>query len=335
MARSDFSAYYVDRDNAGVVRGAIRKIPAGNLPPGNVLIQAQWTSLNYKDALAATGHPGVARRLPHVPGIDVAGVVAEVSDDGQSPPLAVGDEVLVTGYELGAGQWGGWSELVRVPRDWVIKRPHALTLRETMMLGTAGFTAAQSVDSLLHHGIRPASGDVIVTGATGGVGCVAVMLLAKLGYRVFAVTGKTALHNRLKEWGAAEILGREAVIDSSTKPMLPGRWVGVVDTVGGATLSTLIRQTKEQGCVTACGLVGGTELDLSVYPFILRGVTLAGITSSGCPRSKREEIWSHLSGQWRLPLLESATTEVSLQQVADLVPTILAGDIVGRTVVKI
>lgn len=335
MAQSDFSAYYVERDSAGVARGTFRKIPTNAIPPGEVLIEAQWTSLNYKDALAATGHPGVAKRLPHVPGIDVAGVVAEISGSGHSPALAVGDEVLVTGYELGAGQWGGWSELVRVPREWVIKRPTGLTLREAMSLGTAGFTAAQSVDALQHHGIRPDSGDVIVTGATGGVGCVAVMLLGKLGYRVTAVTGKQALHGRLREWGATEILGRESVIDNSGKPLLGGRWIGAVDTVGGPTLSTLIRQTKDQGCVTACGLVGGTELTLSVYPFILRGVTLAGITSSGCPRSKREEIWNLLSGKWRLPMLENATSEVSLDQVGNLVPKILAGEIVGRTVVRI
>jgi acrylyl-CoA reductase (NADPH) len=335
MTPDDFSAFYVERDSSGAIRSGIKTISQSNLPPGEVLIRAQWSSLNFKDALAATGHPGVARRLPHVPGIDVAGVVADISADHQTPELAVGDEVLVTGYELGAGQWGGWSEYVRVPKEWVIKRPNSLTLRETMVLGTAGFTAAQCVDALLHHGIQPKHGDVVVTGATGGVGSLAVMLLRKLLFRVCAVTGKAALRDRLEEWGAAEVLGRDVVLDSSSKPLLPGRWAGAVDTVGGATLSTIIRQTKDQGCVTACGLVGGTDMSLSVYPFILRGVTLAGITSSGCPRPDRETIWAKLSSSWRLPDLDRITTEVRLDQVGDLVPKILAGEIVGRTVVRI
>jgi acrylyl-CoA reductase (NADPH) len=331
---SEFAAYLVEKDSAGKVHGTIRAVSPDNLT-GEVLIRVQWTSLNYKDALAATGHPGVARRLPHVPGIDAAGVVAEVSSDFETPEFAVGDEVLVTGYELGAGQWGGWSEYIRVPTSWVIKKPQSLTLRDTMVLGTAGFTAAQCVDSLQLHGIAPSHGAIVVTGATGGVGCVGVMLLAKLGYRVVAVTGKSAAHERLKAWGASEILGREDVIDSSGKPMLPGRWAGALDTVGGATLATIIRQTHDHGCVTACGLVGGTDLALSVYPFILRGVTLAGITSSGCPRSARIEIWKKLAGPWRLGALDAVTTEINLDQVADLVPKILKGEIVGRTVIKV
>lgn len=335
MNRSEFSAYYVERDVNGVVQGRIKTLSDANLPPGDVLIRAEWSSLNYKDALAATGNPGVARRLPHVPGIDVAGTVTEIANQEGTSDLQVGDEVLVTGYGLGADRWGGWAEYVRVPRGWIIKRPPALSLRETMVLGTAGFTAAQCVQSLQHHGIQPESGDVVVTGATGGVGCIAVKLLAKLGYRVHAVTGKPGMEQRLRAWGALAVLGREEVLDASDKPLLPGRWAGAVDTVGGATLTTLIRQTKDHGCVSACGLVGGTNLGLTVFPFILRGVTLAGITSSGCLPGPRQEVWRKLAGPWKLDGLEELTTEVRLQEVGDLVPKILAGGITGRTVVRI
>jgi acrylyl-CoA reductase (NADPH) len=334
MHPSEFSAYLVDHDRTGKVRGQVRSLPYDSIS-GEVTIRVRWSSLNYKDALAATGHPGVARRLPHVPGIDAAGVITDFKVTGEKPEFGLGDEVLVTGYELGAGQWGGWSEYIGVPVEWVVKRPEPLTLRDTMALGTAGFTAAQCVDALQHHGICPGDREIVVTGATGGVGCIAVMLLAKLGYKVAAVTGKTAMQDRLREWGAETVLSRDAVLDSSGKPLLPGRWSGVVDTVGGATLSTLVRQTKDQGCVTACGLVGGTELALSVYPFILRGVTLAGISSSGCPRPKRQEIWSKLAGPWRIDQLESVTTEISLDQIGDSVPKILAGEIVGRTLLRI
>jgi acrylyl-CoA reductase (NADPH) len=335
MIPPKFPAYYVARDSTNQIHGNLRDISLSDLPQGEVLIQAKWTSLNYKDALAATGHPGVARQLPHVPGIDVAGVVAEVAGPSSTSPLTIGDEVLVTGFELGAGQWGGWSGYVRVPREWVIRLPSQMTLREAMVLGTAGFTAAQCVDSLQHHGIEPNSGPVVVTGSTGGVGCIGVMLLAKLGYHVAAVTGKQSLHERLRDWGAADILAREDVLDSSTRPLLSGRWAGALDTVGGNTLATLIRQTRDHGCVTACGLVGGTDLALSVYPFILRGVTLAGITSAGCPRSKRIELWEKLARPWRLPQLDSITTEITLDQVGSLVPKILAGEVVGRTVIRV
>jgi acrylyl-CoA reductase (NADPH) len=319
MIPSEFSAYYVERDQAGKVQASIRTIRQDDLPPGEILIQTQWSSLNYKDALAATGHPGVARRLPHVPGIDVAGVVVGIGPEVPEPRVAIGDEVLVTGYELGAGQWGGWSEYVRVPRDWVIKKPAGLSLKDCMALGTAGFTAAQCVDALKLHGIEPHVGAIVVTGATGGVGCIGMMLLGQLGYRVTAVTGKPHMHDQLRQWGASEILSREEAIDRSGKPLLPGRWAGVLDTVGGETLDTLIRQTKDHGCITA---------------FILRGVTLAGITSSGCPRNKRLDIWERLAGEWRPADLQSVTTEIRLDQVTDYVRKILAGEVAGRTVIR-
>ena len=252
-----------------------------------------------------------------------------------TPFRKLNDEVIVTGYDLGAGHWGGWSQYVRVPSQWVVKRPNSLSLRSAMVLGTAGFTAALSVAAILHHGIEPESGEIVVTGATGGVGCIAVMLLAKLGFRVVAVTSKTAWHDRIRQWGATEILPREAVVDSSGKPLLTGRWAGAVDTVGGNTLATIIRQMRVGGCVAACGLVGGTELPLTVHPFILRGVTLAGIDSAWCPVDKRRMIWSKLSDVWRLADLDQITTETDLQNIDPFVRRILAGEIAGRTVIRI
>lgn len=336
MSDRTFEAYWVERDASGTVHGGIRSLTVDDLPPGDVLIQSQWSSLNYKDALAATGHPGVARRLPHIPGIDVAGTVAalDAEPQGGDPTLQVGTEVLVTGYELGAGQWGGWSQFVRVPREWVIKLPPTMSPHDAMALGTAGFTAAQCVDALQHHGIVPGSGPIVVTGATGGVGSIAILLLAKLGYEIVAVSGKTDWYERLRGWGVSEILSREAIIDGSRKPLLPGRWAGAVDTVGGETLATIIRQTQDHGCVTACGLVGGTEMPLSVYPFILRGVTLAGITSSGCPRDKRIELWNRLATDWQLDQLAAITHDVPLAEIGGWVPQILAGEVAGRTVVQ-
>jgi acrylyl-CoA reductase (NADPH) len=330
----EFLAYLVDRDNQGKVHGSIKSVNRDSLPPGEVLIKAQWSSLNYKDALAATGHPGVVRRFPHIPGIDVAGVVEEVTGAGVDH-WKPNDLVIVTGFDLGAGHWGGWSQYVRVPSQWVVKRPEHLTLRDAMVFGTAGFTAALSVAALLHHGIEPQSGEIVVTGATGGVGCIAVLLLAKLGFRVVAVTSKTAWHERLRQWGATEILPREAVVDSSGKPLLTGRWSGAVDTVGGNTLATILRQMRVGGCVAACGLVGGTELPLTVHPFILRGVTLAGIDSAWCSADKRRIIWSKLSDAWRIADLGRITTETDLQHVDPFVQRILAGEMAGRTVIRI
>ena len=327
----EFLAYLVDRDSQGKVRGGVKTVDSGSLPAGEVLIKARWSSLNYKDALAATGHPGVVRRFPHIPGIDVAGIVAETSVEG----FRLNDEVFVTGYDLGAGHWGGWSQYVRVPSTWVIKRPEKLTLRSAMILGTAGFTAALSVAAILHHGIEPADGEIVVTGATGGVGCVAVMLLAKLGYRVVAVTSKSAWHERIRKCGASDVLPREAVVDASGKPLLTGRWAGAVDSVGGVTLATIIKQMRVGGCVAACGLVGGTDLPLTVHPFILRGVTLAGIDSAWCPMEKRRVIWSKLSDVWRLADLDQVTTETDLQNIDSFVQRILAGEIAGRTLVRI
>ncbi len=323
--------YLVERDTAGNIVGRVTTASTADLPPGEATIAVHYSSANYKDALAAQGHPGVARRLPHIPGIDAAGVVVESS----VASLPSGAEVLVTGDELGAGQWGGWAEFIRVPAEWVVPLPTGLTLREAMILGTAGFTAAQCVQAFQRQGIEPHSGPVVVTGATGGVGSLAVMLLAKLGYRVTAVTGKTGRHDWLRSLGAAEVVGREAVRDESDRPLLSSRWAGAVDTVGGATLSTLIRSMQHRGCVAACGLVGGHELHLTVYPFLLRGCRLEGIDSAHCPGPQRREIWRLLANEWRLAGLERVASEVPLSDVGRVVADLLAGRSVGRPVIRI
>jgi acrylyl-CoA reductase (NADPH) len=326
-----FRCFLVEKDDAGAIRRGVQSRPWTALPAGDVLIRVVYSSLNYKDALAAQGHPGVVRKLPHVPGIDAAGVVVEST----SPNWLPDQQVIVTGYELGGGQWGGWAEYIRVPADWVVPLPVGLSLKEAMILGTAGFTAAQSVHAIQLGGVAPGDGEIVVTGATGGVGCVAVKLLAKLGYSVVAVTGKADLQAKLIEWGASRVIGRDDVLKDNSKPLLAGRWAGAVDTVGGQTLATIIRETKNYGVVAACGLVGGIELPLTVHPFILRGVTLAGIGSAALPQDRRLEIWRKLSDLWRLDGLDSLATTIGLDQLEDYILRILAGQIVGRTVVEI
>lgn len=331
LSNTPFRCFWVDKDASGsIVRGP-RDITLDQLPAGEVLIRAHYSSLNFKDALAATATPGIIRTLPHIPGIDVAGIV-EVSDD---PRYAPGDEVIVTGYELGAPCFGGWSQLVRVPADWIVPRPWPLSLRDTMILGTAGFTAAQCVLAIEQGGVAASAGDVLVTGATGGVGILAIKLLAGRGYRVVAVTGKPHEADKLKQHGAAEVIDRDAIRDDSGRALLTGRWSAAVDTVGGNTLASVIRQTKNYGVVAACGLVGGVDLPLTVHPFILRGVTLAGIASALLPYDRRLAIWTGLSSQWHVRDLESLVTEVTLDTLEPSIQAILAGNIAGRTLVNL
>jgi putative YhdH/YhfP family quinone oxidoreductase len=327
---SDFSCYVVEKDSQDQIKSGMGRRSLSDLPEGEVLIRVAYSSLNYKDALAATGRPGVARKFPHVPGIDAAGEVAEST----SPEFQKGQKVLVTGYDLGAGRWGGWSEYVRVPAEWVIPLPQGLSLVDAMRLGTAGFTAALSVDAIRRHEITPQSGDIVVTGATGGVGCLAVAMLAKLGYPVVAVTGKADRHDWLKELGAARVIGRGDVDVKGGNPLLKAVWAGAVDTVGGNVLATLLRSTHIGGCVTACGLVAGSELAMTVFPFILRGVTLSGIDSGWCKRDRRLELWRLMAGEWKPDRLAEVSTEIPLKDVDEPVKRILAGGIVGRTVVR-
>lgn len=313
----------------GPATASVEVISADDLPAGEVVIRVDYSSLNYKDALACQGHPGVVRAFPHVPGIDCAGTVVESTVD-QYPP---GREVLVTGYELGSGHWGGFARFVCVPAEWIVPLPEGLSAREAMIYGTAGFTAAQCVTAIVERGIRPDDGPVLVTGASGGVGAISVAILAGLGYEVVAVTGKADRHDWLRELGASRILGRDEVVDTSDRPLLAARWAAAVDTIGGRPLATILRATKYRGCVTACGLVAGSDLPLSVYPFILRGVTLAGIDSAKCPRPQRLAMWQQLAGPWRVEHLERFTDEVTLDELGDRVAAMQAGRHAGRTLV--
>ena len=331
MSGTSFQCFLVAKDNAGNVQSQITLRSTTDLPPGDLLIRVQQSSLNYKDALAASGHSGVAKCLPHVPGIDAIGTVLE----SDSEDWAKGDEVLVTGYGLGSDCWGGWSELIRVPASWAVRLPDELSPHEAMTLGTAGFTAAQCVSSLQHHGIQPDAGEVLVTGASGGVGCLALSILAQLGYRVVAVSGKPSAHELLRQLGATRILDREEVNDSSSKPLLPSRWSGAVDTIGGNTLNTILRSLQHRGCVAACGLVGGVNFETSVYPFLLRGVTLDGIDSAACPRRERLEIWKRLAGDWKPQHLDLLTNAISLRDIGPRIEAMLKGNLTGRTVVDL
>ncbi|MBS0209436.1 MAG: YhdH/YhfP family quinone oxidoreductase [Planctomycetes bacterium] len=331
MAADSFRCLLVTKEADGKFKLAVTERSLGDLPAGDVLIDVRYSSLNYKDALSAAGHPGVTRKFPHVLGIDASGVVLE----SKSPDLRPGDEVLVTGFDQGQNTWGGFAERIRVPAGWVVKLPRGMSLRDAMIYGTAGFTAALCVAALECAEVPPTSGPVLVTGASGGVGCVAVAILAKLGYHVTAVSGKPASRDWLKKLGAAEVIDRAEVTDASNKPMLAERWAGAVDTVGGSMLSTVVRTLKRNGCAAACGLVGGTDLPLTVYPFILRNVTLAGIDSVECAMPLRLATWEKLAGPWRPAKLdELVAATASLDEMPEWIEKIRGGHVAGRLLVE-
>lgn len=308
----------------------LETLPYEKLPPGEVTIRVRYSGLNYKDALASRGHSGVVRNFPHVPGIDAAGEVFESS----SPKFTPGQQVIVTGFGLGAAQWGAYAEVIRVPAAWVIPLPSGLTPRQAMIIGTAGMTAAQSVAALQHAGMTPERGEIVVTGANGGVGSFAVAVLAKLGYAVVAVTGKNPDAAIIR--GAKRTMTRDEIIDKSPAPLGKSLWAGAVDSVGGETLASIIRTTQQYGCVTACGLVGGVELPLSVYPFILRGVSLIGIDSVHVPLEERQRLWTMLADKWSPGDFESfVDCEVELADVEPQIERILRGETMGRVVVRV
>ena len=265
MSKQSFPAYLVDQVEKGVFERNIKERTMDDLPEGEVVVRVHYSSLNYKDALSATGNPGVTRNFPHSPGVDASGIVEDSSDDRFTP----GQEVIVHGYDLGCNTSGGYSQYIRVPADWIVPLPEGLSLRDSMIFGTAGYTAAYSVLRLEEFGITPEKGEVLVTGSTGGVGSVAVAILAKSGYDVVASTGKTDQAQFLIDLGAKEVISREDAADDSGRPLLKGRWAGVVDTVGGEILATAIKSTNPRGVVTCCGNVASADLPINVYPFIL------------------------------------------------------------------
>lgn len=325
-----FTALVVTKTEDQKFIRTIQQKSFNELPEGDLVVRVQYSSLNYKDALSATGHPGVTRQFPHTPGIDAAGEAVSSESDLFVP----GQQVIVTGYDLGMETDGGWGQYIRIPSPWAVGLPPGLTLREAMTIGTAGFTAALSVLKLEQAGVLPGSGDILVTGATGGVGSIAVAILARAGYRVVAATGKTADEAFLRSLGAAEVIPREQVIEGIERPMMKERWGGVVDVVGGETLAAAIKSTRYGGAVTCCGLVGSTELPINVFPFILRGVSLIGIDSVNCPTVTRLQVWGKLAGPWKPEQLSTLATEVTLAKLEEQIQSMLQGGMHGRVVVK-
>jgi acrylyl-CoA reductase (NADPH) len=302
-----------------------------DLPKGDVLVNVKYSSLNYKDVLSTQGNRGVTKQYPHTPGIDAAGTVAE----SHSKDFRVGDEVIVTSYDLGMNTSGGFGQYIRVPADWVVKMPEHLTARESMIFGTAGFTAALSVYRLVDYGITPDMGRVLVSGATGGVGSIAVSILTNAGYEVTAVNGIVDEKDFLLEIGAKEVISIEEATDSSGRPLLKGLWAGGIDTIGGEILATMIKSVQPHGGVTCCGNVGSHDLPLNVYPFILRGVTLMGIDSQNCPMPLRQKVWTKIASEWKLERLEVLTTEVPLDGLSNRIDMVLQKQHKGRTIVRL
>ncbi|KPI47405.1 YhdH/YhfP family quinone oxidoreductase [Clostridioides difficile] len=325
-----FKSLYITEEEGSFKRNIIER-EIDSLPEGEVIIKVKFSSLNYKDALSANGNKGVTRKYPHTPGIDASGIVEYSSCDD----FKVGDEVLVTGYDLGMNTSGGFSEYIRVPSSWVVRLPKDLSLKEAMDYGTAGFTAALSVYKFINS-VDKDMGDVLVTGGTGGVAVIAAKILIKLGYSVVVSTGKLEEQKDvLLNLGVKDVIHRSEVDDNSGRPLLRPRWAGVIDTVGGNTLSTAIKTTNYCGAVTTCGNAGGIEFTSSVYPFILKGVTLYGIDSVECPMNVRLKIWGLLSNEWKLDDLDDMVNVVSLEELNNSIDLIMAGKHVGRTVVDL
>ena len=327
---SPFRAYRIFYENGNTVSRFV-DVALDDLDPGDVVIRAVYSSINYKDALAATGAGKIIRRFPCNGGVDVAGVV-ESSLDAR---FKSGDEVIVTGYDMGVAHDGGFAEYVRVPAAWVVSKPEGLTLLQAMALGTAGFTAALSIHRLEQNDLKPDNGPVLVTGATGGVGSLAIMMLAQLGYRVVAVTGKPFEHDHLKSLGASEVLIRSGIDLASTRPLEKAQWAGALDAVGGSMLSWLVRSMMQGGVVASFGNTGGAELHTTVYPFILRGVRLIGIDSANTTMPLREKIWQRLARELLPAQLEKITRVIPFEQMPGLFQEMLQGQSQGRKVVKI
>ena len=326
----NFRAYRVFNEENKIVSRWV-DLTLADLDPGDVVIRSAYSSVNYKDALAATGAAKVIRRFPCVGGIDVAGVVVS----SQDTRFAAGDKVIVTGYDMGVAHDGGYSELVRVPASWVVHLPLGLSMHDAMTLGTAGFTAALSLYRLQQNDVKPENGKIVVTGATGGVASLAISMLSRLAYHVVAITGKDSEHEYLKSLGAHEILPRSAVDLASTRPLEKMQWAAALDSVGGATLAWLTRTMQQNGVIACFGNAGGVELNTTVLPFILRGVRLVGIDSAATAMPLRQKIWHKLANEWRPPHLDRISHTVAFEQLPEVFAKILSGNARGRTVIQI
>ncbi len=325
-----FRAYRIFEEG-GKSSGRFVELTLDDLDPGEVVIQTHYSAVNYKDALAAMGAGKIVRRFPCVGGVDVAGVVQSSSD----ARFKVGDAVLVTGYDMGVAHDGGFAEYARVPADWVVPLPPALSLFDAMALGTAGFTAALAIHRLEQNELAPQKGKVIVTGATGGVGSLAIQMLSQLGYHVVALTGKDSEHEYLKALGASEILPRSEVDLKSTRPLEKAQWAGALDAVGGDTLAWLTRSMQLDGAIASFGNAGGVELHTTVFPFILRGVKLLGVDSAATAMPLRKQVWQRLAGELKPRRLAQLAHTVPFEKLPEVFPKMLHGETRGRTVVQI
>ena len=321
----DFQAFRVYQDGK-TFSGEWQKCQLDDLPAGDVLVEVSRSSLNYKDALSASGNPGVTKQFPHTPGIDAVGIIKQ-SEDGRWP---VGTEVVVFGYDLGMNTWGGFSQLIRVPGDWLLRKPALASDHQVMAWGTAGFTAAISVEKLIRYGI--ADGPVLVTGATGGVGSVAVALLSKLGYQVHAVSGKSDQQPWLRQLGVSEFVSREDILASQHKAMAKPVYAGAIDTVGGDYVSAIAPLLMPESAVTTCGMIAGLKQTTSVFPLILRGVAILGVDSVELPQQRKQEILDRSFAEWSLDGLGDLVTEIGRQQLSAMLQKLLSGQSIGRVV---
>ncbi|MCB2108951.1 MAG: oxidoreductase [Rhodobacteraceae bacterium] len=326
---STFRAFVVD-DKDGAYSADFRDLTEADLPAEKVLIDVAYSTLNYKDGLAVTGKGKIVRKFPMVCGIDLAGTVA-ASDD---PAYKKGDRVLVNGWGLSESHWGGYSAKQRINPDFLTRIPDKFDFKQAMAIGTAGYTSMLCVLALEDAGVKPDQGEILVTGAVGGVGSVAVALLAKLGYKVIGSTGRPKAAEYLKSLGAADVIAR-ADLDRAAKPLEKARWAGVVDSVGSKTLATAIAQTHEEGAVAACGLAGGTDLPTTVLPFILRGVKLLGVNSVTCPKARREQAWARLAKDLDVDKLAAMTSVEPLSKIKQLGEDILKGEVRGRVAIDV
>jgi len=325
-----FKAYRTFQENDAVVSRFV-EMKLDELDPGDVVVRTKYSTINYKDALSYNGAGKIMRKYPTVAGIDMAGTVESSSDTRWKR----GDKVIVHAYDMGVAHDGGYAEYVRVPGDWVVRRPESMTAFDAMTLGTAGFTAAQAIMLLEHNGLKPDSGPVAVTGATGGVGSVAVEILAKTGYRVVAITGKPEEAHYLRALGASEVLQRQSIDLGRIRPLEKSTWAGAIDNLGGPILSWLLATMKVGGCVGAVGLAAGMKLETTVAPFILRGVALLGADSANCPMTLRQKIWNKLAVDWRPDRVHDQVRTIDFDDLPTHFDAYLKGTIRGRTVVRI
>ncbi len=331
MLAKSFKALWVTEKEDGTFHREIKQIDTDRLPLNECLIEVKYSALNYKDALSSSGHKGITRNFPHIPGIDAVGTVVE----SKGIQFSAGDEVIVTSYDLGMNTFGAFSQYIRVPEAWIVPKPKNFDMKYSMVLGTAAFTAGLALYKMEQNGQDPDMGPVLVTGATGGVGSMAVALLNHAGYEVIASTGNQAAHDDLRKLGATSIIDRSDVYDPSDKPFRKTAWAGAIDTVGGVTLATILKACGHNGNVATCGLVESAELATTVYPFIIKGNNLLGVESAECRMGIRKEIWNKLANEWCFSFPEEFIEEISLEELnATYIDKILAGNTKGRVVVN-